>query len=363
MNAPRGPLWLHGASLGDVRALAPTIDALDGMGPICVTAHRRTARSWARANLPVDAVRRPPVPVWPLTDLWVARTRPRALVLEYLELWPAWVAACARRGVPVVVIDGRIGPRTLRAARWLRPTARRLAAFAAQSEADAAAARALGVAADRVFVHGSGKHDRAMRPVEQPSAALAQRVGPVDVVVGSLAEDEEADVLAALARAGLRALIAPRHLDRVPALLRRAQALGVDAALRSRPPRPNECARWVVLDTHGELAEAWALGRVALVGGTFGDREGQNLLEPALHGRPIIHGPHVANVRVEAAALAGPGLTRCTSVAEAFDAVRTALLGGAHTVDYGPRIAALLGAATRNGALIRRVLTNFDTRC
>jgi len=363
LNPQGGPLWLHGASLGDVRALGPTIDALEGLGSIWVTAHRPTARAWARAHFTVDAVRRPPLPLRPLADLWVARARPRILVLEYLELWPAWVAACARRGVPVVVIDGRIGPRTLRAARWLRASARRLAAFAAQTDEDAEAARTLGVRRDRVFVHGSGKHDRASRPLEVPSPELAQRVGAVDVVLGSLAEDEEADLLAALAQSGCRALIAPRHLDRVAALLRRARALGVEAALRSRTPEPGERARWIVLDTHGELAAAWSLGRVAVVGGTFGAREGQSLLEPALHGRPIVHGPRTANVRLEAVSLAGAGVTRCASAAEAFDVVRAVLASGAGPVDYGPRLAALLGAAARNGALIRRVLTNADARC
>ena len=363
MTASSGPIWLHAASLGDVRALGPTIDALEGLGPLWVTAHRPTARSWARANLRVEAVRPPPLPLWPFADLWVARARPRALVLEYLELWPAWVSACARRGVPVVVIDGRVGPRTLRAARWLRPTAERLTAFAAQSEEDAAAARALGVVAERVTVHGNAKHDRANLQAEQPSTELTLRIGRVDVVVGSLARDEEAEVLTALAGAGLSALIAPRHLDRVAAIMRRAEGLGVSAELRTSPLRAGGRARWMVLDTHGELAAAWALGRVAVVGGTFGAREGQSLLEPALHGRPIVHGPRIANVRVEAAALAGPGLTKGARATEAFEAVRRALAEPADRFDYGPRLTSLQGAASRNGALIRRVLTNFDARC
>lgn len=365
MTDGTAPVWLHGASLGDVRALQPLVEALEDHGPRLVTAHRRTAREWAARHLHGVTVEPPPWPVPGLADRWVALRRPRLLVLEYLELWPAWVSACARHGVPVVVVDGHVGPRSLRGRTWLRGTARRLTAFAAQTPEDAAGARALGVPAERVFVHGNAKHDRFRGEPERPSADLAAAVGPVDLVVGSLARDEESSMLRALAATPLRVLVAPRHLERTASILRTARALGVRAALRSTGGDPS--ARWIVLDTHGELASAWSLGRVAVVGGTFGQREGQNLVEPYAHGLPVIHGPRTRNIRLEAGALAGAGLHRVESAEAAVGHAAALVLGPTATPERVDerlrRLAALQGATVRHLALLTRVLAGAERRC
>ncbi len=365
MTDPRAPLWLHGASLGDVRALQPLVEALAGRAPLLVTAHRRTARQWAAQHLRGATVEPPPWPVPGLVDHWLAKRRPSLLVLEYLELWPAWVNACARQGVPVVVVDGHVGPRSLRGRFWLRHTARRLTAFAAQTAEDAEGARTLGVPAERIFVHGNAKHDRFRAEPERPSEGLSAAVGPVDVVVGSLAQDEEQALLRALAATPMRVLVAPRHLARTASILRTARALGVPVALRSTGGDPS--ARWIVLDTHGELAGAWSLGRVAVVGGTFGDREGQNLVEPYAHGLPVIHGPRTRNIRLEARALAGSGVHAVES-AEAAIARATALVHGPAATpllvdERARRLTALQGATARHLALLTRVLAGAEPRC
>ena len=276
MTDDTAPVWLHGASLGDVRTLQPLVEALEGHGPRLVTAHRRTARAWAAQHLHGVTVEPPPWPVPGLADRWVTLRRPRLLVLEYLELWPAWVSACARRGVPVVVVDGHVGPRSLRGRTWLRGTARRLTAFAAQTPDDAAGARALGVPAERIFVHGNAKHDRFRGEPERPSADLTAAVGPVDLVVGSLARDEESSMLRALAATPLRVLVAPRHLERTASILRTARALGVRAALRGRrgvraPPPPRPCPG----SARGSSLSCFARGAtVAAAGGFHGIFEG-----------------------------------------------------------------------------------------
>ncbi len=267
-GGPR-PIWCHGASAGDMRALDPLVRALAADHPVVLSAWTRTGREMARRLHPGVPVVHPPIDVPPAPRLALRARRPRLLVLEYLELWPAWITACRAAGVPVAVVDGRVTGKSLRARMVLRRAAGRLSLFCAQTEGDAERAVALGVRPEVVRVHGNGKHDGVPVAPPRPDDALRAAVGDVDVVVGSLHPDEEGDALTALAACGLRALVAPRYPQRTPAILRAAARLGVDARARSGSPRP---ARWVVLDTVGELAAAYALGRVAIVGGTFGGR-------------------------------------------------------------------------------------------
>jgi 3-deoxy-D-manno-octulosonic-acid transferase len=352
-------VWFHGASLGDVRALAPLVNRIAARKhPWLITAQTETGRSMARQLWPLAAVGTPPLDLPPFAGRALAAARPALLVLEYLELWPAWLAACARQAVPAVVVDGRVTQRSLRARRWLAPTARRLSWFCAQTEGDAERAAALGVPVDRISVTGNGKHDGVPADPPRPSAELRAAVGAVDLVVGSLNADEEGLALPALAASNLRLLLAPRHPERVASVLAWARRNGIGAARRSEGGSAE--ARWIVLDTVGELAAAYALAPVALVGGTFGARDGQNLVEPAAQGCLVVHGPRVANVAAEAAALAGHGALAVQAWPEAMVEVLRCLaeVGSGRAARPDPRaaLAGLRGATDRHLAVIERWL-------
>lgn len=327
-----------------MRALAPLVTAFGEARPDWrrhVSAVTRGGQQMA-AQLFEGCSRGPaPIGLWP--GRAVARVAPRLLVLEYLELWPAWIAAVTRAGGRVAVVDGRITRRSLRIRPLLRRAAARLDLFCARTEADAAAAEALGVAPGRIRVTGNGKYDGVPLAPPVPSAALRAAVGPRDVVIGSLHPDEEGDALTALASSGLRALIAPRYPRRAAAIERRARRLGVAVGRRSVGAAD---ARWAVLDTIGELAAAYALAPVAIVGGTFGRRGGQTLIEPAAHGVPVIHGPQIGNVAVEAEALAERGAWRVGDWRQAC------VMASDRRLDPGPdprpALARLTGATGRN---------------
>ena len=347
MNRTR--VWLHGASVGDARALGPLLEALTTIAAPLLTVGRRLGREAARSWYPDLTILRPPLPLRPAPDLFLARHRPQLVLLEYLELWPAWMAACERAGLPVVVVDGRVTHRSLRVRGLLRRSAARVAAFCAQTDADALAAVALGVPPERVRVTGNGKHDRQVAP-PLPSEALRSAVGDVELVVGSLHPDEEAAALPALARFPGRILLAPRYPARAAALRAAALALGVPCERRSSGAAAE--ARWVILDTVGELAAAYGLGKVALIGGTFGRREGQNLVEAAAHGMPVVHGPRTANVAAEALALRGRGAFAEPDLARAVARAAALLAAPAEAPDPRPALATLRGAVQRQLSVI-----------
>lgn len=361
MNAGSGSVWLHGASVGDARALGPLLGALGTtpLGPalrltIGRAAGRAAAGGWY-PGLPVDV---PPWPFGPAADRYLARHRVGLLVLEYLELWPSWVRAAARRRIPVAVVDGRVTARSLRIAPLLRRAAGRIALFCAQAPEDAAGAIALGVPPDRVHVTGTGKHEHVAAP-PAPSPELTAALGRFDVVVGSLNPAEVGAATSALAAFRGRILFAPRYTASVPALVAAARRHGRRCRLRSAGAGE---AEWVILDTVGELAAAYALGRFAIAGGTFCAREGQNLVEAAAHGKPVIHGPRIAHVREEAAALAGRGGHAVDGWSAAVCRLEALCAGEVATGDPRAALGALRGAVARQMQLMRPFLEAVGDR-
>jgi 3-deoxy-D-manno-octulosonic-acid transferase len=364
------PIWLHGASAGEVRIAARLARAFAARGD----AVAGSATSAAGLALWRELQPRLPVGFAPLDHPWavsraLARVDPSALVLVETELWPVWISLAHARGVPVAIASARLSERSF--ARYARVRAlcrrvlSRVAAIGARSELDAERFLALGAPPARVSVTG----DLKLEPGEPPPALapeLAARLGAVPLIVaGSTHPGEEEAALAALAAAeaaGLPAalVLAPRQIARAAEVL--ALARGRRARARSAGEgAPLRAGEVLVLDTLGELAALWPRASVAFVGGTLAAGVGgHNLAEPAEHGRLVLHGPHVQNVREAAELLGACGAAeRVADGAELARAVVGALRDPARTNALGAAGRAALeaqrGALARTLALIDRV--------
>ncbi len=331
---PPGAIWVHGASVGEIRAATALMDRLRESGESVVASTMTpTGRDllW-RIRPQVPCALAPVDHPWAV-EAALRRVRPSALALVETELWPSWIAAAHRRRVPVVVVSGRISdrsfPRYRRIARWLGPILERIAAIGARSAADAERFRALGASPERVQVTG----DLKLEPSGEPARLapdLDSVLGEVPLIVaGSTHEGEESALLEVLTRveqAGLRAslVLAPRHperFDSAEALARRSgRALRRRSRLGSHPLAEGEV---LILDSMGELPALFSRAAVAFVGGSLVPVGGHNLLEPILEGRPVLFGPHTENAR-EAASLALRTGAGCR-VADAADLARTAI--------------------------------------
>jgi 3-deoxy-D-manno-octulosonic-acid transferase len=306
----------------------------------------------------------------------LARTRPAALVLVETELWPCWIAAARRRGIPVAVVSGRLSDRSYARYRrlpWLvRPTLARLEAIGARSPEDAERFRSLGAPPERVCVTGDLKLDVDSEPVPVPPDLDRLLDGAPLLVAGSTHAGEEEAVLLALAeaeRAGLAAalVVAPRHRDRAAEVARLVRRSGRRLRRRSVPGElPLRAGEVLVLDTLGELPALWRRADVAFVGGTLVSVGGHNVLEPVSAARPVIFGPHTANVRhaVELVAAAGAGLA--VEDAAALGAALCALLRDPTAArERGQRgqqaLRAHRGSAARAAALVQSVLAGPET--
>ncbi len=310
-RVPGPRILVHGVSVGETNALEPLVDALavSRLEPdVVVSASTETGFERARR---IHAGRREVVR-FPLDFTWMVdrfldSLRPDLVVLAELELWPTFLAACARRGVPVCVVNARMSARSFRGYRMWRPLVSRmfsrLALVTAQTEAYRERFEALGVPAGRTRVTGSLKWDAALR---EPDAAAARRLAAemgIDrsrplIVAGSTGPGEEAALLRDLP-ANCQLLLAPRRPDRWdeiarlrPGMPRRSLGAGPDRDASSRITPADKRADVFLLDTIGELATAYLLADFVFVGRSLAPMGGSNPLESVALGKPTVIGPH-----------------------------------------------------------------------
>ncbi len=320
--------WLHAASVGESLAVLPLADALLRAEPrlhILLTTGTVTSAALMRERWPALAQGRAmhrfvplDVPAW--VDRFLEGWRPDAAAFVESELWPNTLAALRRRGVPAALVNGRLSPRSFaRWRRWAPGLARRvLGGFALvlpRSAEDAARFAALGARTGE-----PADLKRAAPPLPADAAALAAlraAVGarPVWLAASTQPGEEEQVVAAARAAAvpGLLTIIVPRH----PARGEEVAALCGGAARRSAGALP-DAGPFHVADTIGELGLFYRLAGVAFLGGSLVPHGGQNPLEAARLGCPVLMGPHRFNFTEMTAEMAAAGALRPVADADAL---------------------------------------------
>ena len=318
-EVPPGGVWVHGASVGEMRAVAPLLTLLRDAGEHLVLSTTSPSGRDAAAALagPGGTARLLPLDLAPLVRRVLRTCRPRALVVVETELWPALLTEAAAAGVPLLLVNGRISDRALpryhRVRRWVGPLLRRFAAIHAQSEEDAGRFRALGAEAQRVVVGGNLKYDLP-EPDSSSTPTTALRRARADgwrpLVAGSTHPGEEcavAQAAAALRDGGHRVglVVAPRHLERVEDAARELAEEGLSPVRWSTLGEPREEGilsafrqdRPLLVDTYGVLGDLYGGADAAFVGGTLVPVGGHNLLEPLNWGVATLFGPHTENAR------------------------------------------------------------------
>ncbi|MFH1574360.1 MAG: 3-deoxy-D-manno-octulosonic acid transferase, partial [Acidobacteriota bacterium] len=320
---PRSSLWIHAVSVGEVLAAKPLMTALRRQHPqiplivstVTLTGQALAAKELTEARacffFPFDwsfCVRR-----------FLARFRPRAVVLLETEVWPNFIRGCALTGVPVFLANGRISDRSAGRYRWLRGFFKNVlmsvAAVGVQSTEDRKRFEDMGAASRRIHVTGNLKFDfpppetgEAIPLLRQIRDHLGAAEGSPVIVIGSSMKGEEplfvgayGEILHRLPQA--RLVLAPRHPERFDEVERIVAQARIPYLRRSllAQNRPGE-ARILILDSIGELRSVYSLASITVIGGSFSPHGGHNLLEPASWGKAIVFGPYMSNFR-EAARL------------------------------------------------------------
>jgi len=314
----RPRVLIHAVSVGEVNAARLLVERLAALrlAPsliVSTTTNTGFARASALFGGRFQVVRYPFDFSWAVSRFLNA-VQPHVVVLMELEVWPNFMAECRRRSIEVCVVNGRLTERSLRRYRWVRFAIRRsferLRLAAVQSEAYASRFVELGVSPGRVRVCGTMKWDTAEIADDVVGAsALAESMG-IDrtrplIVAGSTAPDEHA-MLAAAAPPGVQLLCAPRK----PEWFEQAACDLPGCARRSVGDCGSATGRFL-LDTIGELRQAYALADLVVVGRSFGALHGSDMMEPVALGKATIVGPAVADFQdVVDALLAGDGLVQ-----------------------------------------------------
>jgi len=317
-DAPR--VWFHGVSVGEIQLLVTIVAQFRQRFPdyrpvVSVTTDTGMAEA-RRRFVDVEIV------YFPFDFSWaVSRTlssvSPTLIVLAESELWPNFLRIAAARKIPVVVVNGRMSPRSAKRYTALARIARpllldRVSMFLMQSQGWADNLRQIGVPAERVRVTGSIKYDGAGDDRRtSATVALGRTLGiaPGESVwvAGSTHAPEEKIVLDVFRRVrvrfpDLRLILVPRSPDRFEEVAALAEGMSFSLLRRSRivghATARIDPEAVILLDSMGELTAAWGLADVGYVGGTLdGRRGGQSMIEPAGLGVPTAFGPMTWNFR------------------------------------------------------------------
>lgn len=320
----RGPthLWIHAASVGEILIVGYLIDYLLTQQPrlkIHVTTMTPTGFGTAVAKMgdrvtltyfPLDAP--------PSIRRTIDKIDPDVVVVAETEIWPNLIREAARRGIPMVQINGRMSPRAFNRYKrvrslmgWLVNSYRH---WFIKTDEDACRYRALGLRDDLSQVVGDMKFDAPV--TRQSEAQLGETRSRAGVsgddfvfVAGSTRPGEElmlAELYSELSGRydNFRMIIAPRHVERVDEITAELDR----ASIRWCRYAPGDSDRTelskggvVIVDTLGQLNDIYQIARLAFVGGTLAPIGGHNLLEPVWAQTPVLFGPYIDNVREAAA--------------------------------------------------------------
>ncbi|MFP5507460.1 MAG: lipid IV(A) 3-deoxy-D-manno-octulosonic acid transferase [Gammaproteobacteria bacterium] len=320
------PIWVHAVSVGEVQAAAPLLQALlkrYPAVPILVTTTTPTGSEQLRSlfesrvehvympyDLPGSVAR------------FLERARPRLALVMETEIWPNLYQACARRGLPVLLVNARLSARSAAGYRRVRAlTAATLACLhgiAAQTRADAERLIGLGAAPERVRITGSIKFDMKIPASLTEQAAVLRRDWGVQRPVWIAASTHEGeDELILEAHREIRArfpnallVLVPRHPERFARVAALCREQGWTTVLRSeRVPTPARAAVFVG-DSMGELLLFFGAADVAFIGGSLIPHGGHNPLEASAQRVPVLFGPHMFNFEQIAQLLLEAGAAR-----------------------------------------------------
>jgi 3-deoxy-D-manno-octulosonic-acid transferase len=328
----RPTIWVHAVSVGEVLAVSGLVGEFTKRFTeyrVVVSTTTDTGQKLARTRFGAENVF-----YFPLDFAFAIRPYLRLLRLELIviaetEFWPNFLRLAHASGARIAVVNARISDRSLpgywRMRRLLKGVLQQVDLFLTQTGEDARRLEEIGAAAERVHVTGNLKFDvpapAAPSIIASLRAAFQQSHTTPVIVCGSTVDGEESlllqafvNVLASHPRAVM--VLAPRHPERFGEVTELLNQLGMRFWRRSLWSGDPVVGGVLLIDTIGELAALYGLADVAFVGGSLVPRGGHNIIEPALHGVPIVVGNHTENFRDIVSLFQSRGAVRVVGPAE-----------------------------------------------
>ncbi len=304
-------IWIHAASVGEVQVAEALMAPMKKEFPratfllstVTEKGHRfaqeRLGKHCACVLAPVDFIF--------FVKKAMAEIQPDLFICLETELWPHLLIQAKRSGAKTMVVNGRISVHSIKGYLRVRPfvaaALRHVDGFSMISRADARRIKALGAPAERVRVNGNAKYDLLARKADNNIRVKMKKLFHIAYdepvwVAGTTGKNEKESLIVFNDRflsffRDMVFIVAPRHIERAPAILRMFRERRFSCQLRSAIADSGDRRRQpvVVVDTMGELQRIYSIATFVFCGGSLVNRGGQNPLEAAVWGCPVLHGP------------------------------------------------------------------------
>ena len=336
------PVWIHALSIGELLSAGSLIQHLRqelGTRPLYVSVSTASAFAMAhdRFSGSCDGIFYLPYDVAFAVNRCLDAVDPALIVLIETDVWPGFLADVGRRRIPCILVNGRLSPESFRLYSRLRllfePSFNTFKRIYPQSSGEGQRFLAIGVSPERLHHTGNLKFDVAAAVPEQEAlAALREELfvppGAPTLIAGSTHRGEEEIIRSCFLRLKirlpmLRLIVVPRRPDRGVEVLQLFRQNDNDAALASQL---HQSTPVLVVDRMGYLSRLYALADVAVIGGSFVPMGGQNPIEPAAWGKPILFGPDMHDFPdVAEWLLNAGGAIQATNEHELYDACQRLL--------------------------------------
>ncbi len=314
-NGSKRPLWIHAVSVGEVLATVPLVKKLMTDWPhlpIVVSTITPTGQKVAQEKFPgISKIIYFPIDYPMPAHQALKNIKPRLFIHTETEIWPNFLFMLGRKGIPSVIVNGRISARSCRQYGWFRFFFKRvltsISVFGMQSKEDCLRIIRIGADPQRVFITGNMKFDIPVLPTSQKKVDSSRKeMGfseqDLILVAGSTHSGEEEMLLEVYSRLkvdvpNLKLLLAPRHPERCndieKLIVRKRISLKRRTQMLTRKDYVESDI--LLLDTIGELAQSYLIGDIVFVGGSLVPVGGHNLLEPIVYKKPVLFGPYTDN--------------------------------------------------------------------
>ena len=318
-------IWVHGASVGEVITAKSIIERIDEEFPeweTFISATTNTGFSVAEKTFLNKNIFYFPLDLSWITKKVILKKRPSFILLIELEIWPNFLISAFKKNIPVIIVNGRISNKSVKAYRTISRISKdfrnsltsELNVFCARTEFDAQRFRDLGIPGKQIFVTGTMKYDNIPTHIDKNISKELMKLFHIDdddliLVGGSTHAGEEEILIRVFERLNkvypnLKLILAPRHVERTREVSRLIEKTGFVPVLKTEAERSsykwqNTKREIILIDTVGDLEKVYSISNFVFVGKSLVPSGGQNMMEPAGMGNPVIFGPHTFNFKEE----------------------------------------------------------------
>jgi 3-deoxy-D-manno-octulosonic-acid transferase len=305
-------IWIHCASLGEVRAVEPILDNLKADNNIILTTITKTGREYAQKIKKTNFVFLFPVDIYPIMLKAFRMIKPDMIIIVETELWPTLLYTAFKKNVLVVTVNGRMSEKAFNIYKKLsffwKVFVNLISIIIARSSDDSDRFKILRENNNDVFTSGNIKYDRDFS-TDFKRSSISLKEEDFIFTAGSIRDGEEEIIIDAFSKIrsefdNVKFFIAPRHITKINDIINFIKNKNIEYSLFSSN---NFKSNFILVDVFGKLQEIYSISDVCYVGGSMVDMGGQNPVEPAGLAKPVLFGKYMDNFASESKILVKNG--------------------------------------------------------